>query len=160
MMLLGIDPGLGGSLCFYDNESKECSYYRMPVNDKHVSNELYRLMKIYKPTKIILEKVHAMPGQGVTSMFTFGRVYGEIYGIIKAYGEDFGHELIEVPPATWKRYHGLLKGQKDDVLNYVSIKDKNKQFRISMAEAYLMILYYLKEQKNEIIIEESLLVNP
>jgi crossover junction endodeoxyribonuclease RuvC len=47
---------------------------------------------------VCIERVHAMPGQGVTSMFSLGRNYGEWTAIV----HGFGWELVEVEPRTWK----------------------------------------------------------
>jgi len=48
---------------------------------------------------IYIEKVHAMPGQGVSSMFKFGKVYGEVLGAIKS--ENIPHTLIT--PQKWQK---------------------------------------------------------
>jgi crossover junction endodeoxyribonuclease RuvC len=47
--------------------------------------------------KALIEKVHAMPGQGVSSMFSFGRAAGIVEGVLAGLSVPF--ELI--PPATW-----------------------------------------------------------
>ena len=46
-----------------------------------------------------MEKVHAMPGQGVTSMFNFGKNYGELLGTIKC----SGFEYYLADPREWKK---------------------------------------------------------
>lgn len=83
-MILGIDPGLSGSLAFMDDE---LLIYDIPTlnierNGKNkrqidLPNLLYNL-KLYPITHCYLENVHAMPGQGVSSMFQMGRGYGQI----------------------------------------------------------------------------------
>ncbi len=54
-----------------------------------------------------VEKVHAMPGQGVTSMFSFGMSYGGILAILEL--KESPHTLVT--PQAWKKE--ILKG-----LNY------------------------------------------
>jgi crossover junction endodeoxyribonuclease RuvC len=55
-----------------------------------------------------VEKVGAMPGQGVTSMFSFGQSYGFVWGVLTALG--IGYQLV--PPTLWKREFGLLHTEK------------------------------------------------
>lgn len=52
-----------------------------------------------------IEKVSAMPGQGVTSMFSFGRNFGQWEGVVAA----FGCALHYVTPQRWKK--AMLAGQ-------------------------------------------------
>ena len=53
----------------------------------------------------ILERVHAMPGQGVTSMFSFGANYGYWRGVLQGLRIPF----TEVHPRTWQK--GLMLGK-------------------------------------------------
>jgi crossover junction endodeoxyribonuclease RuvC len=70
------------------------------------------LAAIWRNTKIdvaFIENVGAMPGQGVTSMFTFGHATGTVRGVLGA---------LEIPvrlvtPQAWKKYVGLLNKDKD-----------------------------------------------
>jgi len=55
-----------------------------------------------------VEKVGAMPGQGVTSMFSFGQSYGFVLGVLTAFGIPY--QLV--PPRKWKAEYGLLNTQK------------------------------------------------
>lgn len=55
--------------------------------------------------KILVEQVHAMPGQGVSSTFTFGQRFGEILGALTALG--LGYELVS--PQKWMKEIGAMK---------------------------------------------------
>ena len=55
-----------------------------------------------------VEKVGAHPGQGVTSMFSFGQSYGFILGVLAALG--IGVQLV--PPGTWKKEFSLIGKDK------------------------------------------------
>ena len=46
----------------------------------------------------VVEAVHSMPGEGVSSVFWFGAAWGELLGILSA----LGIRTLEVEPATWK----------------------------------------------------------
>jgi crossover junction endodeoxyribonuclease RuvC len=63
----------------------------------------------YAPTHAFIENCRAMPGQGVTSMFRYGRVAGAVEGVVAA--QLIPLTLIE--PATWKR-HLRLNSSKED----------------------------------------------
>ena len=52
-----------------------------------------------------IEKVHAMPGQGVTSMFTFGKWFG---GSLAALGAMFDGVRL-VSPREWQKHYGMKK---------------------------------------------------
>ena len=59
---------------------------------------------------IFIEKVHAMPKQGVSSTFTFGRGYGQLE-MACAWAKI---PVTRVTPATWQRSLGCLsKGDKN-----------------------------------------------
>lgn len=46
-----------------------------------------------------VEGVHAFPGQGVTSMFTFGTEYGKILGCLETISADY----VLIAPQTWQK---------------------------------------------------------
>ena len=84
MLIIGIDPGISGSVCFFE-DGKILDVVEMPtmtegkknkrqVNGSQVYNEISKRIKQVdkKDIKVIIEQVSAMPGQGVTSMFNFG----------------------------------------------------------------------------------------
>ena len=81
------------------------------INCQQVFNEIFS--KIQKdPTEninVVVEKVSAMPGQGVTSMFNFGQSFGAIKGICAA----MQLPIYFVHPAKWKKYFDLINSQKD-----------------------------------------------
>ena len=93
MLIIGIDPGISGSICFFE-DGKILDVIEMPtmnegkknkrqVNGAQIYNEItYRINKLQKQdVRVVVEQVSAMPGQGVTSMFNFGQSFGIIKGI-------------------------------------------------------------------------------
>jgi len=121
MLIIGIDPGISGSICFFQ-DGQILDVIEMPtmtegkknkkqVNGAQVFNEI--LKKIDKVEKhnvrVVIEKVSAMPGQGVTSMFNFGQSFGILKGICSA----MQLPLYYVRPAQWKKYFGLINSEKD-----------------------------------------------
>lgn len=115
-MIIGIDPGNTGAIAFlYDRQ--DLLVYDMPlmVNGKKQQVDPYKLKEIFthniKAGQVaILEKVHAMPGQGVTSMFNFGMGYGVIQGVLAACDIPF----ILSAPQQWKKAAGLIGKGKDE----------------------------------------------
>ena len=96
MMIIGIDPGISGSICFFEN-GRILDVIEMPtmtdgkknkrqVNGAQIYNEISKRVKKSdnKEVKVIIEQVSAMPGQGVTSMFNFGQSFGILKGICAA----------------------------------------------------------------------------
>ena len=121
MLIIAIDPGINGAICFFENgEVKDV--FEMPtmaegkknkrqVNGHQMFNELsYRIKKygIHK-INVVVEQVSAMPGQGVTSMFNFGQSFGVIKGICAA----MQLPIFFVRPAKWKKHFELINTQKD-----------------------------------------------
>ena len=118
MLIIGIDPGITGSICFFEN-GKILDVVEMPtmtegkknkkqVNGSQIYNEIKkRIEKIdKKDIKVIIEQVSAMPGQGVTSMFNFGQSYGILKGMCSA----MQLPMYFVRPAKWKKYFNMTGG--------------------------------------------------
>ncbi len=114
-VFLGIDPGQTGSLAmirvlddgntdilFYDPllfEVKSGKKIKHEYDIVSMSSALKEFSGLEKETTCVLEKVSAMPGQGVTSMFNFGMGYGIWRGLLAAHGVS--HSLVH--PLTWKK---------------------------------------------------------
>ncbi len=108
--IAGIDPGLGGGLCILDavQPTIGAMTYDIPTHllergrkvkrevDVHGLADLLRSQLI---DHVFVEQAGAMPGQGVASMFAFGKVYGVILGVLGA----LGIPTTLVPPVVWKR---------------------------------------------------------
>ena len=163
MLVIGIDPGISGSICFFQ-DGKIIDVVEMPtmtegkknkkqVNGSQIFNEISeRVKKIdKKDIKVVIEQVSAMPGQGVTSMFNFGQSYGILKGICSA----MQLPMYFVRPAKWKKYFNLINSEKDasrtraiEIFPYFSshlskTKDSNK------ADAILIASFYYETDKIE-----------
>jgi crossover junction endodeoxyribonuclease RuvC len=163
MLIIGIDPGITGAICFFEN-GKIIEVIEMPnmpegkknkkqVNGAQIVNEIIQRIKNLdkKNIKVIIEQVAAMPGQGVTSMFNFGQSFGVLKGICSA----LQLPMYFVRPAKWKKYFNLINAEKDasrtkaiEVFPYFSSqlakkKDTNK------ADAILISSFFYETYKNE-----------
>lgn len=117
MINLGIDPGLSGAMvALLDDQPIE--WLHMPtyqvgknnrVNCAAIVGWLRTLELVEQPIHAYMEMVGAMPGQGVTSMFSFGHANGSIMGILGAL--DIPHTLVT--PQAWKKRAGLIGQDKD-----------------------------------------------
>jgi len=163
MIIIGIDPGISGSICFFE-DGKILDVIEMPVmtegkknkkqvNGAQIYNEfLKRINKKDDQIRVVIEQVSAMPGQGVTSMFNFGQSYGILKGICSA----MQLPMFFVRPAKWKKYFNLINSQKDasrtraiEIFPYFSTqlskkKDSNKADAILIAS-----FYYETHQKDD-----------
>jgi len=116
-MILGIDPGLSGALVLLD-KNEPIEWIHMPTYQVGKHNRvscatlaawLDDIFADHTITEAKIELVHAMPGQGVTSMFTFGHAVGSVMGVLGA----LMIPVTQVPPRTWKAAAGLLGTDKD-----------------------------------------------
>ena len=121
MLIIGIDPGISGSICFFEN-GKIIDVIEMPtmiegkknkrqVNGAQIFNEISKRVSKFEnhEVRVVIEQVSAMPGQGVTSMFNFGQSFGILKGICSA----MQLSMYFVRPAKWKKYFNLINSQKD-----------------------------------------------
>ena len=121
MLIIGIDPGISGSICFFKDGNiidvvemptmAEGKKNKRQVNGAQIYNEICnRVNKFDKQNvRVIIEQVSAMPGQGVTSMFNFGQSFGILKGICSA----MQLPVYFIRPAKWKKYFGLINSEKD-----------------------------------------------
>lgn len=114
MNILGIDPGLLGGLAIVDLEtSKLIAGIRMPTfkrgSKTYVkATEILDLIDDHKPDVVVIEDVHAMPRQGVSSTFTFGKATGVAEGVVMAHVQ----QCFWISPAKWKKRQNLGKSKR------------------------------------------------
>lgn len=155
ILVIGVDPGAKGGMAavtyimdtaYPDTVEKvvrvipfnENDYIRMMLDNSLRSNIFY------------IEKVNAMPNQGVTSMFNFGKNFGWIIGAAEA----TGYGVHYVRPQEWKKYFGLIGTDKQasiakckELYPDVDLKrtERCKTDSDGMAEAILIATYGVEE---------------
>ena len=112
MTTIGIDPGKKGGLCALDGRGEIISAIPMPDVLAQTVDWFDEHLDWGDPNHgnvhVFIEQVGAMPGQGVTSMFTFGKGYGELIGLVA--GLQIPYTLVR--PKEWqKTYWTARKGQ-------------------------------------------------
>lgn len=106
-MIIGIDPGQSGGIAAIDGDASHA--VPMPLSGKDIDgHEIAKLLKNLTPSVVILEKVHAMPKQGVSSTFKFGMGFGLVIGVCEALGIPYRL----VTPQAWKK--AVLAGTTKD----------------------------------------------
>lgn len=112
---IGIDPGQTGGIAAIMGVTVHV--WPMPLAGKDIDlGELARILRSCAPDVVVIEKVHAMPGQGVSSTFKFGEGYGGLKGVAAAL--DLRVELVT--PQAWQKL--ILAGttkDKDAAVAYV-----------------------------------------
>ena len=114
--IVGIDPGLSGAIaCIIDGQLLDVE--DMPTFSEQRGRKTVRTVNAAEVASIlrgfasanletphvIIERVHAMPGQGVTSMFSMGDGYGVLRGVVAT----LGYPVTFVEPRQWKKAMGL-----------------------------------------------------
>ena len=160
MLIIGIDPGISGAICFFeDGQVKEIidmpvmaegKKNKRQINGPQTYNEILKRINKFQKKDIIvvIEQVSAMPGQGVTSMFNFGQSFGVIKGICSA----LSLPIYFVRPTKWKKHFNLIKTNKDasrtkviEVYPEISSKLSRKK-DANKADAILIARYFSDTQ--------------
>jgi crossover junction endodeoxyribonuclease RuvC len=102
-VILGIDPGMSGGLVLLDGQQWHSHLLTPSGNKRLLVGEIVDWLNARG------HLITSMPGQGVSTTFTFGRSYGCIEGVIEAL--RFPH--TEVTPQGWKGKFGFVGLDKD-----------------------------------------------
>jgi crossover junction endodeoxyribonuclease RuvC len=136
MRIVGIDPGLDGAIALIDTERFKLAVLDMPTKEIRVGKSNKRkveaitlwhhLQQLMPIDKVYMEKVGAMPDQGVTSMFNFGYSAGMLEGVVAALGVPYEY----LTPQEWQA-HAKVAGGKDG--------SREKAMRLFPCDAELFI---------------------
>lgn len=149
IMWIGIDPGKNGGIAVIteDIDSECVAVY--PYSNEKLMEILDSASKSYG--KIMVEKVGAMPKQGVVSTFNFGMAYGYILGAIEAH--KISYQLVT--PQAWKREFGCTADKKKSIdvckrlfprVNLLPTERSRKESD-GLAEALLICEYARRKMK-------------
>ena len=145
MIHVGIDPGARGGIGIINGDLVQAFPYS--------GQALIEICQLYQDKAIVtVEQVHAMPGQGVTSMFTFGKTYGYILGVLEAF--QMPYTLVD--PRTWKNYFGVTADKRSSIYKSQEIypgvnllpTTRSRKESDGMAEA-LLIARWGKEHEDK-----------
>jgi crossover junction endodeoxyribonuclease RuvC len=156
-LTLGIDPGLTGALALLDGESQVVLLADLPViRDRKLAwidgGELQGILLNAlqgRPCRAIVERVSAMPRQGVASSFAFGVGFGSILGVL----QTLRLPLELITPAVWKRRLGLSSDKRaslDKARLLFPAADLRLAKHDGRAEALLIAHWALRRSKRDI----------
>lgn len=138
-MILAIDPGAKGALAFFDPERGYLDIVDCPtvevkrggkVKTEISAQMVAAIIRGHQPSQAIIEKVGAMPGQGVSSMFQFGRGVGMYEGVLSA----LQIPITYVTPQAWQKAMNVRGG-----------KDGNRERAASLFPAYAQMFSKKKD---------------
>ena len=113
--VIGVDPGASGAISLVVDgflhqvvDMPTVTVTRNASQKRQVSPAgVADIIRSMKPDVAIVEKVGAMPGQGVSSMFSFGRSVGIIEGALAALQVS----TTFITPQAWQKAIGSAKGK-------------------------------------------------
>jgi crossover junction endodeoxyribonuclease RuvC len=142
-VILGVDPGASGAIAFYrPDRPADIEVYDTPLIDGQVdAAALGRLVRAAGATEAMVERVGAMPKQGVSSTFKFGMAYGAVLaacGVLML-------PLRQETPGRWKK-HFRLDADKEKaralaIRTWPSSPDFSRKKDHGRAEAALIALF-------------------
>lgn len=122
-LTIGIDPGLNGAVAAIKDGQRIVLLEDMPTTSSKKGNKVSRAVDASGLARMlsglisqhpgefiscVIEKTSAMPGQGVTSMFSMGHSRGVAEGVLITKGLPV--QLI--PPSTWKKEMGFTSDKE------------------------------------------------
>ena len=154
---MGLDPGSSGGVAILETNNdklpKIVFFLKMPIISMYGKKiidikKLFVSISNFEVDVSIIEKVHAMPRQGVTSSFQFGRSFGALEGLAYLLAKRVDY----VAPVVWKKYLGIGSSKQDSLdmarLKFGSNPVWEKKSNDGIAEASLLALYWISKFKN------------
>ena len=102
--IIGIDPGANGAISFTNTEEEKVYYHKCHKQIEGRRLTVSMALNAYRSKEAIayIEKVHAMPHDGRSSLFKFGVNYGAWLGILNSIKGIT--KIIEVSPQKWMKF--------------------------------------------------------
>lgn len=106
-IILGIDPGLNGGMCFLDEDGKIVTLMKTPVigGRDYDIQEMDRAIEEHAPTYAWIEQQVAMPGQGLSSTLQTGKGFGILLGLMAA--RKIPHQVVMARQWQTKMFTGI-----------------------------------------------------
>ena len=159
--IIGIDPGASGAVSFVSSKDKKIYPHKCHklIAGRRVTISM--AVNAFKSDKIIayIEKVHAMPHDGRSSLFKFGVNYGAWLGILHSNYKV--NKIVQVSPQKWMKFWQEklgLKFSKNKTERKREIKEiaskylqGDKKVTLWSADSILITMYgmYIEGETNE-----------
>ena len=135
MSVWGIDPGLNGAIALFDLMEGHVEVFDMPIMEikkkRQVNPQLLTNILEQHNAPVFIEQVGARPGQGVSSMFNFGKSYGICLGV----SAGLKLQTTTITPLVWQRALKVEKGKDGNRLRATQIFPT---FRVCLLERKMM----------------------
>lgn len=135
MIFIGVDPGGSGSIAAVGSNGIPIGFVKNSSTERDVWEELVGWCRKFSGVFAVIESVHSMPKQGVSSSFKFGQSYGFLRGCLVASGVRF----TEVSPVKWQTVMRCrTKGDKN--ISKARAQQVFPQVKITHANADALLL--------------------
>ena len=144
---IGVDPGASGGIAVVWR-SGQAEAWAMPDSGHGVLSLIEDILDTYDLHMGVVEQVGPMPGQGVTSMFNFGRAYERVRMGLSAHKIPFE----SVVPRKWQAALGIVKRGSDETKTQFKNRLKqraqelypNLKVTLKTADALLIATYCMR----------------
>ncbi len=154
-MILGIDPGFTGAMCLITEQGIH-SIIDIPLLAPEILTARHKFRSLDLPATrayldmhapniklAVLERVHAMPKQGVSSTFRFGETTGQLHGLLVGLGIN---RIVRPSPAVWKSAMAVTHNKKTSLAKAKELAPLHQNlFSLAKhdgrAEAFLLALF-------------------
>ena len=154
--IIGIDPGASGAISFTNTEEEKVHYYKCheKISGRRLSVSM--TLNAYKNKEAVayIEKVHAMPHDGRSSLFKFGVNYGAWLGILNSIKGIT--KIVEVSPQKWMKFWEQQnnfklpkekKDRKNALKDIASIFIQPEKATLWSADSILITMYGRHQEK-------------
>lgn len=127
--VIGIDPGLKGGIAVIPHSNPGgVQVHPMPLgpDGKNIDYRAVCAILGAWAGPVYIEKVHAMPKQGVSSVFKFGMGFGGVLGVCGA----LGRRVEQVPPQRWQNalFGPKKERNEEDTTKVLSVRFAHERF--------------------------------
>lgn len=129
---LGVDPGTQGGMTVIGVDGRPKGFLEFGNVTQHWISEWLNKLSSRFELRAAIEQVHAMPKQGVTAMFTFGKQLGFVQGLIVGARIPY----IEVTPQKWQKFFSVPPRKE---------KTKTEHKKILQSKAHQLFPAYVKD---------------
>ena len=155
--VIGIDPGANGAISFTSSIEKKLYSHKCHklISGRRISVSM-AVQAFNKEKKIAyIEKVHAMPHDGRSSLFKFGVNYGVWLGLLHSNRKI--NKIVEVSPQKWMKFwenkigEKLPKIKKDrkNKLKEIASVYTDKPATLWNADSVLITMYGMYQEEGE-----------
>jgi crossover junction endodeoxyribonuclease RuvC len=150
--VVGVDPGMTGAMALIDPDTEELLGVEdfVAVDGRVMAGRIADVLAEWAPDLVVIEGVHSMPGQGVSTTFKFGRAFGTIEGIVAA----MRVRSALISPHTWKATLGVTRDKSSSRAMAARVFAPSRELFARVkddgrAEAALIALAYVRRGRQK-----------